>query len=71
METLGKRVGDALRVFIKKIGIPSLSQLGITEEQAVACAEYAKTEGMRFACLVDIPDSELAEMLRKAWKEYK
>lgn len=70
-ENLGKALGDAVRAFIKEIGIPSLQQLGISREDTIACANYARTEDMRFAGLIEIPDEELEQMLAKAYDNYK
>lgn len=64
-------LADAVRTFIRKLGIPSLKALGLSREQAVSCAAYARTEGMRFACLVDIPDDSIEGMFGRVYDCYQ
>jgi alcohol dehydrogenase class IV len=68
---IGKVVADAVRQFCHRIRIPTLKQLGFTLEQIISCTEYVKTEGMRFACLANIPDDDIVGMFERTYNEYQ
>ena len=68
---LGEAVAQSVRSFIRRLGIKSLKEMGYTREQIVSCSEYAVTEGMRFACLVKIPDSDIPQMFGRVYDCYQ
>lgn len=68
---IGLVIADAVRQFIRKLGIKSLKEMGYSREQIISCADYARTEGMRFACLVSIPDSDIEGMFARVYDCYQ
>ncbi|MCR4436606.1 MAG: iron-containing alcohol dehydrogenase [Clostridiales bacterium] len=70
-DQIGRQVADAVRAMIKKLGIPSLKEQGFTRQQVLACADYARSEGLRNFCCVPVSDEKIDEMLAKAYDGYQ
>lgn len=45
-EIFGKEVAGAVRQFMKKIGVPSCKDLGISRDDVISCCSYVKNEPM-------------------------
>lgn len=65
------KLADAVRVFSKKIGIPSIKTLGFTREQVLSTVDYAMGEMMRMGCIVPQDEEILTDMMAKVYDLYE
>ena len=68
---LGAKLADALRAFEKKVGIPSLQELGISHEQCMDLLPDVVADGMRHACSVPLTEGDLKDMMEKLYTLYR
>lgn len=67
---LGRKLGDALRGFLRKVGIPSLSELHVTREMCISLTERVASDRMRFACSVQLSPEDIAQMMADVYDKY-
>lgn len=70
-EELPLKLSDAVRVFSRKVGIPSLRTLGFTREQILSTVDYALGEGMRMGCIVPQDERIITDMMAKVYDLYE
>ncbi|WP_349671850.1 iron-containing alcohol dehydrogenase [Lacrimispora sp.] len=71
VEELPTKLADAVRSFNRRIGIPSMKDLGFTREQVLSTVTYALGEMMRMGCIVPQDEAVLADMMAKVYDNYQ
>ncbi|WP_207654403.1 iron-containing alcohol dehydrogenase [Lacrimispora amygdalina] len=70
-EELPTKLADAVRSFNRRIGIPSMKDLGITREQVLSTVNYALSEMMRMGCIVPQDEAIITDMMAKVYDTYQ
>lgn len=70
-EEIGDKVAEAIRAHIRNIGIPSLSDLGFSREDAVSCAELVMNEGMIIFSPREVTVEAVRDVIGAMYDNYK
>lgn len=70
-DVIGKTVADAVRKFMKSLGVPSCKELGITREDILSCTEYVQKEPLRNFGGVTVTDEMILGLLGQIYDGYQ